>query len=58
MDLLLALDIENGNNPYLSVGTITKCFVKIEHLFGSKPMVYSSPSVLIDQLDSPPSWTE
>ena len=58
MDLPPALDIENGNNPYLSAGTITQCLVKIERLFGRKPMVYSSPSVLIHQLGSPPSWSD
>lgn len=54
MDLPPALDVENGNNPYLSVSTITKCLQKIEEYFGRKPMVYSSPSILINQLNNPP----
>jgi GH25 family lysozyme M1 (1,4-beta-N-acetylmuramidase) len=57
MDLPPALDVENGNNPYLSAATITKCLQKIEDYFGRKPMVYSSPSILINQLGTPP-WGE
>jgi len=57
MDLPPALDVENGNNPTLSVATITKCLQKIEEYFGRKPFVYSSPSILIDQLNNPP-WGE
>ena len=57
MDLPPALDVENGNNPYLSAKAITKCLQKIEQLFGRKPFIYSSPSILIDQLNNP-AWGE
>lgn len=56
MDLPPALDIENGNNPSLSTKTITTCLYEIERLFGRKPMVYSSPSIL-NGLGNP-AWGE
>ena len=55
MDLPPALDVEPGNNPFLSVGTIDKCLRHIELKFGRVPLVYSSPDVLINRLGTP-AW--
>jgi hypothetical protein len=46
MDLPPALDIENGNNPFLNASTIEKCLWKMESLFRRTPMVYSNPGIL------------
>lgn len=46
MDLPPAIDIENGNNPYLSRTSIDKFLWKIEALTGRTPLIYSNPSIL------------
>jgi lysozyme len=46
MDLPPAIDIENGNNPYLSNTSIDKFLAKIEALTGRVPLIYSNPSIL------------
>jgi GH25 family lysozyme M1 (1,4-beta-N-acetylmuramidase) len=56
MDLPPALDVEQGNNPYLSAVTVLKCLQKIEEYFGRKPMLYTSPSVLKYHLGNPRDW--
>ncbi len=55
MDLPPALDIEQGNNPFLTATVIEKCLRHIELKFGRVPLVYSSPNVLMNILGNP-AW--
>lgn len=47
LDLPPILDVENGGNPQgVSYSAVNACLKHIEILFGRKPMIYSSPSIL------------